>query len=108
MKLEVRNGSFGYRSRSIIDGLDLAVPENAVLTILGPNGAGKTTLLKCMMGFLHWNRGDTYIDGRPSRKACARWRRSRRGEENLRRGEALRFEAAPRDRDASGLEVAPG
>ena len=65
MKLEVRNGSFGYRSRSIIDGLDLAVPENAVLTILGPNGAGKTTLLKCMMGFLHWNRGDTYIDGRP-------------------------------------------
>lgn len=65
MRLEVRGGSFGYRSRTIIDNLDLAVRENAVLTILGPNGAGKTTLLKCMMGFLKWNRGDTYVDGRP-------------------------------------------
>ena len=65
MRLEVRGGTFGYRSRTIIRDLDLAVRENAVLTILGPNGAGKTTLLKCMMGFLTWNRGGTYVDDRP-------------------------------------------
>jgi iron complex transport system ATP-binding protein len=33
------------------------------MSILGPNGIGKTTLLRCMMGFLKWDSGTTYIDG---------------------------------------------
>lgn len=65
MKLEVRGGTFGYRSKKIIEGFDLEAPENGVLTILGPNGAGKTTLLKCIMGFLRWSKGHTLIDDRP-------------------------------------------
>ena len=68
MKLEIRNASFGYGSKQILKDLDLAVPENEVLTILGPNGVGKTTLLKCMMGFLKWSRGCTMLDGKPLRE----------------------------------------
>lgn len=64
MRIEVRNGSFGYRGRLLYDHFDLAVRENKVLTILGPNGVGKTTLLKCIMGFLPWRTGGTYLNGR--------------------------------------------
>lgn len=65
MIIEVRDATFGYRQHTVIEGLDLTTPENKVLTILGKNGVGKTTLLKCMMGFLHWRRGKTLLDGRP-------------------------------------------
>ena len=34
-----------------------------MLAILGPNGAGKTTLLKCMLNLLHWQEGQTFLDG---------------------------------------------
>ncbi|MEU5386810.1 ATP-binding cassette domain-containing protein [Kitasatospora cineracea] len=37
----------GYRGRTVIDGLDLAVGEG-VLGLLGPNGAGKSTLLRTL------------------------------------------------------------
>ncbi|MFC8716184.1 ATP-binding cassette domain-containing protein [Kitasatospora sp. NPDC057198] len=37
----------GYRRRTVIDGLDLAVGEG-VLGLLGPNGAGKSTLLRTL------------------------------------------------------------
>lgn len=65
MGIEVRGASFGYGSQRIIDGLDLPVRDNKVLTVLGRNGVGKTTLLKCMMGFLKWREGATLLDGRP-------------------------------------------
>lgn len=48
-----------------VNNVDMKVEQGQIFGIIGPNGAGKTTLLKCMMGFLHWNRGDTYIDGQP-------------------------------------------
>lgn len=65
MNIEVREGTFGYGARTVLDHIDLPVRENKVLTILGKNGVGKTTLLKCMMGFLHWRSGGTWLDGKP-------------------------------------------
>lgn len=65
MILEVRDGTFGYGGKPVLDHLSLTVPENKVLTVLGKNGMGKTTLLKCMMGFLRWKSGATWLDGKP-------------------------------------------
>lgn len=65
MKLEVCNGSFGYGKHRILKDISFEVPDNTIMTILGPNGVGKTTLLKCIMGFLKWNEGENYIDGKP-------------------------------------------
>ncbi|MFC5152069.1 ABC transporter, partial [Streptomyces amakusaensis] len=31
-----------YGERTVLDGVDLAVPEGSVFALLGPNGAGKT------------------------------------------------------------------
>ena len=60
MKLEVRDGTFGYGSRMILSDINFTI-----MTILGPNGVGKTTLLKCVMGFLKWKKGENLLNDRP-------------------------------------------
>ncbi|MET9389955.1 ATP-binding cassette domain-containing protein [Streptomyces sp. NPDC006624] len=45
----VANGlrkSFG--DRTVLDGIDLAVPEGTIFSLLGPNGAGKTTAVRIL------------------------------------------------------------
>lgn len=63
MIFEVRDASFGYRQKNILNHLSFQVTDGQVLAVLGPNGVGKTTLLKCMMGFLPWRCGASYLDG---------------------------------------------
>lgn len=65
MKLEVRNGNFGYEKKPILKDINFEINNNTVMTILGPNGVGKTTLLKCIMGFLKWHSGENYMDEKP-------------------------------------------
>ena len=65
MNLQVKNGSFGYKNKSLLQNIEFGIDGNTILTILGPNGVGKTTLLKCIMGFLPWEKGETLLNGRP-------------------------------------------
>ncbi|MET9593488.1 ATP-binding cassette domain-containing protein, partial [Streptomyces sp. NPDC006516] len=37
-----------YDGRTVLDGIDLTVPEGTVFSLLGPNGAGKTTAVKLL------------------------------------------------------------
>ncbi|MFC9853072.1 ATP-binding cassette domain-containing protein [Streptomyces prasinus] len=37
-----------YGDRTVLDGIDLTVPEGTVFSLLGPNGAGKTTAVKIL------------------------------------------------------------
>jgi ABC-2 type transport system ATP-binding protein len=46
-----------------VDGISIKVPQGARYGFLGPNGAGKTTTIRCILGFLHPNAGDIYIQG---------------------------------------------
>ncbi|HRS93323.1 MAG TPA: ABC transporter ATP-binding protein [Methanolinea sp.] len=48
MRLEVRELSFTYEKRRVLDRVSLSVDEGEVVGILGPNGSGKTTLIKCI------------------------------------------------------------
>ena len=65
MKLEVRDGTFGYGPRMILKDINFTLDEHKVMTILGPNGVGKTTLLKCIMGFLKWKSGMNLLNDKP-------------------------------------------
>ncbi|MFJ3233442.1 ATP-binding cassette domain-containing protein [Streptomyces sp. NPDC086787] len=37
-----------YGDKTVLDGVDLTVPEGTVFSLLGPNGAGKTTVVKIL------------------------------------------------------------
>ena len=77
MIFEVKNGSFGYDKRLILNNISFDVKKGEVMSVLGSNGVGKTTLLKCMMGFLQWQKGQSYIDGVPLSEISSKdlWKR---------------------------------
>ena len=77
MKLEIRDGCFGYRNGTpILDHIRLQAESGDLIAVLGPNGAGKTTMLRCMLGFLRWTSGESLLDGRAIHSIPARelWR----------------------------------
>lgn len=61
--LEVRNLKAGYSGKTILNQVNLTVPEGKVTAILGPNGCGKSTLLKTICGILTAQSGEVLLDG---------------------------------------------
>lgn len=53
----------GYGDRTIIDGLDITIPDSKVTTIVGPNGCGKSTLLRSLVRLLKPTGGQVLLDG---------------------------------------------
>ena len=53
------------RSR-VLDRIDLAVPEGAVVGLVGRNGAGKSTLMRCLLGLATPSDGEARLLGEPS------------------------------------------
>nr|WP_246283565.1 ATP-binding cassette domain-containing protein [Nocardioides perillae] len=52
-----------YGDVRALDGLDLTVPEGAVLGVLGPNGAGKTTAVKVLTTLVRPDSGTAEVAG---------------------------------------------
>src|SRR5436190_7877052 len=50
--LEVKDLRVSYGRLPALTGVDLVVPEGALVAMLGPNGAGKSTLLKAIAGLV--------------------------------------------------------
>jgi len=50
--IEIRDLTFAYGERCVLDGVSLRVGKGEMLCVLGPNGSGKTTLLKILSGVL--------------------------------------------------------
>ncbi|MEL0243982.1 MAG: ABC transporter ATP-binding protein [Gammaproteobacteria bacterium] len=54
----------GYvKDLNILNGVDLILNKDEIVSIIGPNGAGKSTLLKAVSGILKINAGRVYING---------------------------------------------
>ncbi|MFF4470239.1 ABC transporter ATP-binding protein [Streptomyces sp. NPDC001599] len=62
-RLAARAVSVGYGARSVIDGLDVAIPPGVITTIIGPNGCGKSTLLRTLSRLLRPTGGTVVLDG---------------------------------------------
>ncbi|MGI9184597.1 MAG: ABC transporter ATP-binding protein [Solirubrobacteraceae bacterium] len=53
--------SFGHNT--ILNGLDLSIPEDQISMILGPSGTGKSVCIKHMVGLLYPDEGDVLVHG---------------------------------------------
>jgi lipopolysaccharide export system ATP-binding protein len=51
-----------YRSRAVVDKVDLQLNQGEVVGLLGPNGAGKTTSFYMIVGFITPDSGHVFID----------------------------------------------
>jgi len=54
----------GFDGRSVLRGVDLAVPRGSIFTLLGPSGTGKSVFLKCLANVIHPDAGRISFDGR--------------------------------------------
>ncbi|XP_050708536.1 ABC transporter G family member 20-like isoform X1 [Eriocheir sinensis] len=55
----------GKRKVTVLDNLEMRVPQGAIYGLLGPSGCGKTTLLGCLVSRLHLDKGEIFIHGFP-------------------------------------------
>jgi branched-chain amino acid transport system ATP-binding protein len=69
--LELRGIRAAYGRIEVLHGVDIVVPERAVVALLGPNGAGKTTTLKVASGQMRPIAGHVHIAGRHVNGASA-------------------------------------
>src|ERR1700728_3584546 len=59
----VRGLRKAYRSRVVVDGLDLDVPAGEIVGLIGANGAGKTTTVECIQGLRRPDAGTLRVLG---------------------------------------------
>ena len=56
-KIAIRNLSFQYEERKIIDSLSLSIQKGEKIAFVGESGSGKSTLIKILLGLLKYNQG---------------------------------------------------
>lgn len=75
-RLTAQDLTLAYEDRTVVDGLDLEIPDGQVTVIVGPNACGKSTLLRALGRLLKPRRGVVLLDGaelaRVPRKQIAR------------------------------------
>jgi len=52
-----------FGGRTVVDGIDMAVPRGTIYGVLGPNGAGKTTTLRMLLGIIEPDAGERTLLG---------------------------------------------
>lgn len=61
--VELRNLTFGYGERVILDNVSLQVPRGKVTALMGASGGGKTTVLRLIGGQNRAQTGELLFDG---------------------------------------------
>ena len=62
-RIELRDVSFSYGNKKIIDRVSLTIPEKTTTALVGPSGAGKTTLCNLIARFWDVDQGSISLDG---------------------------------------------
>jgi phospholipid/cholesterol/gamma-HCH transport system ATP-binding protein len=69
--------SFG--SNRVLRGLNLEVSRGESMVVIGGSGTGKSVLIKCIIGLLHHDRGEIYVDGQEiSQLKAEEWKELRK------------------------------
>jgi iron complex transport system ATP-binding protein len=66
--LSVKNLSFSYNGKKVLDNISFDVERGSFISILGPNGAGKSTIVKLISGIKCGYEGKIKLEGRDIKK----------------------------------------
>ena len=53
-----------YNSRTVVDAINLQIPEGSVYGFIGPNGSGKSTTMKMLLSLVTPTSGGVQVMGR--------------------------------------------
>ena len=67
-RIELRDVSFSYGNKKIIDQISLTIPEKTTTALVGPSGSGKTTLCNLIARFWDVDQGSISLDGHDVRE----------------------------------------
>lgn len=59
----VKDAYKSFGSNHVLRGLNLEVQGGESMVVIGGSGTGKSVLIKCIIGLLHHDRGEIYVDG---------------------------------------------
>ena len=59
----VKDAYKSFGSNHVLRGLNLEVQSGESMVVIGGSGTGKSVLIKCIIGLLHHDRGEIYVDG---------------------------------------------
>jgi ABC-type bacteriocin/lantibiotic exporter with double-glycine peptidase domain len=62
ISLNIKNLSFGYDEKTVLDRISLEAKSGETIALTGQSGEGKTTLLKLILGLVTANDGDIYFE----------------------------------------------
>jgi len=62
--LKIKNLSFNYGKKNILNDINLNVDKGEVISLVGPSGCGKSTLLRTIIGLEEIQRGEIELDGK--------------------------------------------
>lgn len=60
-EIAIKNLSFQYDERMIIDNLSLSIKKGEKIAFVGESGSGKSTLVKILLGLLKYNKGEVCL-----------------------------------------------
>ena len=52
-----------YAGHTVLDDVDLTVPQGTIFALLGPNGAGKTTMVRILSTLIRADSGESHVCG---------------------------------------------
>jgi ABC-type multidrug transport system fused ATPase/permease subunit len=64
-ELSLRNISFYYDTKKVLDGIDITIPKRQTIALVGESGSGKTTIANMIAGLIRPQQGEVYIDNMP-------------------------------------------
>jgi len=63
IKIRVINLHKSFAENQVLRGVDLEVRQGESMVVIGGSGSGKTVLIKCIIGLIHPDEGEIYVDG---------------------------------------------
>ena len=69
-EIAIKNLSFQYEERKIIDDLSLSIQKGEKIAFVGESGSGKSTLIKILLGLLKYNQGEVRLGDMELSEIC--------------------------------------